>query len=197
MKSTSKFSSILLISFLASCSISFAQKIMISTDSGNIQLELYPEKAPLTCKNFLKYVDENKYNGAVFYRSVRLNNQPVNKVKIEVIQGGLQNDTTGNFPPIAHESTNMTGIKHVNGTLSMARTIPGSATSEFFICINDQPELDYNGKRNPDQQGFAAFGKVISGMDVVQKIQQKKTGEGDKIQSLKTPVKIIGMRRIK
>ncbi|MDQ6478223.1 peptidylprolyl isomerase [Dyadobacter sp. LHD-138] len=197
MKPTSKFSGILLISFLAFFSISFAQKIMVSTDRGNIQLELYPEKAPLTCKNFLKYVNENKYNGAVFYRAVRLNNQPTNKVKIEVIQGGLQNDTIGNFPPIAHESTNMTGIKHVNGTLSMARTIPGSATSEFFICINDQPELDYNGKRNPDKQGFAAFGKVISGMDVVLKIQQEKTGQGDKIQSLKTPVKIISMRRIK
>lgn len=197
MKSTSKFPGILLISFLLSCSISFAQKIMVSTDRGDIQLELYPEKAPVTCKNFLKYVDENKYNGAIFYRVVRLNNQPTNKVKIEVIQGGLQNDTTGNFPPIAHESTNMTGIKHVNGTLSMARTIPGSATSEFFICINDQPELDYNGKRNPDGQGFAAFGKVISGMNIVQKIQQEKTGEGDKIQSLKTPVKIISMRRIK
>lgn len=158
---------------------------------------MYPEKAPVTCKNFLKYVDEKKYDGAIFYRVVRLNNQPDKKVKIEVIQGGLQNDTTGNFPPIAHESTKITGIKHLNGVLSMARTIPGSATSEFFICINDQPELDFGGKRNTDGQGFAAFGKVISGMDVVRRIQLGETERGEKSQSLKQPVKITGMSRIK
>ena len=197
MKLTKKFPGILLITFLISCSTSFAQKILVRTDQGDIRLELYPEKAPVTCKNFLKYIDEKKYDGAIFYRVVRLNNQPDKKIKIEVIQGGLQNDTTGNFLPIVHESTNLTGIRHQNGTLSMARTIPGSASSEFFICINDQPELDFSGKRNPDGQGFAAFGKVISGMDVVQKIQRGETGEGEKMQSLIQPVKIISMSRIK
>jgi len=197
MKLSKKFSVILFLSLLITCSSSFAQKILVKTDQGNIQLELYPKKAPLTCENFLKYVDDKKYDGAIFYRVVRLNNQPDKKVKIEVIQGGLQNDTTGNFVPIAHETTKMTGIKHLNGIISMARTIPGSASSEFFICINDQPELDFEGKRNPDGQGFAAFGKVISGMGVVQKIQQRETGEGEKMQSLKKPVKIISMRREK
>lgn len=196
MKLTKKFAGIFLITFLISCSTLFAQKILVRTDQGDIRLELYPEKAPITCKNFLRYVDEKKYDGAIFYRVVRLNNQPDKKVKIEVIQGGLQNDTTGNFLPIVHESTNITKIKHQNGTLSMARTIPGSATSEFFICINDQPELDFSGKRNPDGQGFASFGKVISGMNVVQKIQRGETGEGEKMQSLKQPVKIISMSRV-
>lgn len=197
MKLIKKFSGIFFISFLISCSNSFAQKILVRTDQGDIRLELYPEKAPVTCKNFLKYIDKKKYDGAIFYRVVRMNNQPDKKIKIEVIQGGLQNDTTENFLPIVHESTNLTGIRHQNGTLSMARTIPGSASSEFFICINDQPELDFSGKRNPDGQGFAAFGKVISGMDVVQKIQRGETGEGEKMQSLKQPVKIISMSRIK
>jgi len=101
-----------------------------------------------------------------------MENQPDNDVKIEVIQGGLGFDKHPmELPTILHETTDKTGIRHLNGTLSMARLEPGTASSEIFICINDQPELDFGGKRNPDGQGFAAFGKVISGMDVVRKIQ--------------------------
>jgi peptidyl-prolyl cis-trans isomerase A (cyclophilin A) len=173
-----------------------AQKIRILTEAGGIILELYPDKAPVTVSNFLQYVDEKRYDGAVFYRVVRMDNQPVSKVKIEVIQGGLDKDSTKRLAPIVHEITRKSGLKHVDGTLSMARTTPGSAGSEFFICINNQPELDFGGLRNPDGQGFAAFGQVIEGMDTVRKIQAGQTGENEKIQLLKHPVKIKTVRRL-
>ena len=144
----------------------------METELGPIQLELYPDRAPITVSNFLRYVDENRYEDFHFYRVVHMENQPDNDVKIEVIQGGLGFDKHPmELPTIIHETTDKTGIRHLNGTLSMARLEPGTASSEIFICINDQPELDFGGKRNPDGQGFAAFGKVISGMDVVRKIQ--------------------------
>lgn len=178
-----------------------AQKILIKTSEGEIKIELYAKKAPITVANFLKYVDEKIYDGASFYRTVRLDNQPQSPVKIEVIQGGTNDDKTKkSFPPIALETTEKTKIKHIDGTISMARGEPNSATSEFFICVNPQPELDFGGKRNPDGKGFAAFGKVIKGMDVVRKIQLKETKiwEGNKQpQLLAEPVKIISIRRIK
>jgi peptidyl-prolyl cis-trans isomerase A (cyclophilin A) len=101
-----------------------------------------------------------------------MDNQPNDAIKIEVIQGGLgYRPSELRLPAIAHETTEKTGILHKNGVISMARSNPGTASSEFFICVNDQPDLDFGGKRNPDGQGFAAFGKVIKGMDVVKKIQ--------------------------
>ena len=144
----------------------------MKTEYGSIIAELYPEKAPVTCKNFLSYITHTKFDSLHFYRVVRLDNQPDNKVKIEVIQGGLGDfDLDSRFPPIVHETTKSTGIKHTDGVISMARLEPGTADTEFFICIGDQPELDFGGKRNPDGQGFAAFGKVVNGMDIVRKIQ--------------------------
>jgi len=146
--------------------------VIIETRLGNIKLELFKEKAPITVKNFLHYVESGKYNGAGFYRVVTPGNQPGRKVKIEVIQGGLEfvmNIDT--IPGIAHETTAQTGIRHLDGTISMARDKPGSASTEFFICMGDQPELDFGGKRNPDGQGFAAFGKVTSGKEIVKLIQ--------------------------
>ena len=146
--------------------------VVIQTELGDITLELYPEQAPVTVSNFLNYVDARRYGGATFYRVVTMDNQPKNKVKIEVVQGGLAfTEKSKSLPPIVHETTKETGIRHLDGTVSMARSRPGTASSEFFICIGDQPELDYNGRRNPDNQGFAAFGRVISGMDLVRKIQ--------------------------
>ena len=148
-------------------------EVVIQTELGDIALELYPEKAPITVANFLKYIKENRFKGATFYRVVTLDNQPGSELKIEVIQGGLfEDDHPQALPPIAHETTQQTGILHKDGVISMARYGPGTATGEFFICIGDQPTLDYGGIRNSDGQGFAAFGKVISGMDVVRKIQQ-------------------------
>ena len=164
---------VLLLTFLmVSCTRETVIPISMGTELGSIQMELYPDRAPITVSNFLRYVDENRYEDFHFYRVVHMENQPDNDVKIEVIQAGLWFDKHPmELPTIIHETTDKTGIRHLNGILSMARLEPGTASSEIFICINDQPELDYSGKRNPDGQGFAAFGKVISGMDVIRKIQ--------------------------
>lgn len=149
-------------------------QIQLQTELGNIMLELYPQQAPITVSNFLRYVDEDRFAGAKFYRVVRMDNQPNNDTKIEVIQGGLKDDDHPlSLPTIHHETTQQTGILHKDGLISMARDEPGTASSEFFICINDQPELDFGGRRNPDGQGFAAFGKVIEETDVVRKIQSQ------------------------
>lgn len=168
--------------------------VAIETTKGTIIIELFLNKAPVTVKNFLRYTKEKRWKGATFYRTVTLQNQPDNKIKIEVIQGGLKNEhDLQNLPPIPLETTKITGLHHVNGTISMARGEPNSATSEFFICIGNQPSLDYGGKRNPDGKGFAAFGKVIKGMDVVKKIQQMPA----KKQHLYPEVKIISIHIIK
>ena len=146
--------------------------IIMETSIGTISAELFPKQAPITVKNFLTYIKQNRYYECHFYRVVHSNNQPENKILIEVIQGGLGIDKHPmELEAITHENTNKTNILHKNGTISMARLKPGTASSEFFICINDQPELDYGGKRNSDGQGFAAFGQVIKGMEIVKKIQ--------------------------
>lgn len=182
---------------LVCCTTYHNPRVVIVTDLGNIEAEIYLDKAPVTAANFLRYVDSAKYdNLACFYRVVRLDNQPDKKVKIEVVQGGYGEDSLiekYQFTPIRHETTKETGVLHKNGVLSMARNEPGTASSEFSICVGDQPALDFGGKRNPDLQGFAAFGKVTKGMDVVLKIQKLK----DKEQYLEKPVKIIRIARIK
>ncbi len=164
--------------------------VIIKTEKGDITVEVDLARAPVTAANFLRYVDAGYYDGSTFHRAVTLANQPNDAVHIEVIQGG---QLTGEreFPPIAHETTVVTGLKHLDGVISMARSKPGSATSSFFFCINDQPELDFGGKRNPDGQGFAAFGKVVKGMDVVRAIQALPA-QG---QQLAPPIKIISVHR--
>ncbi len=124
---------------------------------------------------------------------VTLGNQPDDSIRIEVIQGGLGfQESEDRLPPISHETTAETGILHTDGTISMARNAPGSASSEFFICIGDQPELDFGGRRNPDGQGFAAFGRVIDGMDVVRAIQ----GQPADRQMLRDVVRIVSVQRV-
>jgi peptidyl-prolyl cis-trans isomerase A (cyclophilin A) len=169
--------------------------IRLSTGLGVIEAELYADRAPATVANFLKYVDAGRYTGGLFHRTVKLHpdNQPHNTVKIEVIQGGVNPEFAGqDWPAIALERTRDTGLKHLDGTLSMARAAPDTATSDFFICIGDQPELDFGGKRNPDGQGFAAFGRVTKGMDIVRKIQNAPA-EGQK---LIPPVRIMKIERL-
>lgn len=167
-------------------------RVIIRTEFGDITAELYPDKAPVTVHNFLLYMNENRFKDATFYRVVTMENQPDNDIKIEVIQGGnYDDDHPDSLPPIIHETTDHTGILHKNGVISMARMGPGTANDDFFICINDQPELDYGGKRNPDGQGFAAFGKVVKGMDVVHKIHQVHAPE----QWLEDGIKIISISR--
>ena len=165
-------------------------RVAIKTELGEIVVEIDLARAPVTAANFLRYVDAGLYDGSTFHRTVTPANQPDNPVRIEVIQGG-QLPEAKQFPPIAHETTAMTGLRHLDGTISMARSHPGSAASSFFFCINDQPELDFGGRRNPDGQGFAAFGRVIAGRDVVRAIQSRPA-EG---QQLSPPVKIISVRR--
>jgi peptidyl-prolyl cis-trans isomerase A (cyclophilin A) len=167
-------------------------RVLIQTELGDIEVEVDTARAPVTAANFLKYVDGKYYDGGRFHRTVKPDNQLNNKVKIEVIQASInpKREKDG-FPPIKLERTNQTGLKHKNGTISMARDGPDTATSDFFICIGDQPSLDYGGERNPDGQGFAAFGRVVKGMEVVKKIQLAPA-EG---QTLTPPIKILKVRR--
>lgn len=175
------------------CEDKDSTNILMTTEIGTITIELFPNQAPITVKNFLRYIDEDRYSDFTFYRVVNMKNQNSDSVKIEVIQGGLGfNQHPDVLPPISHESTNKTDLKHLNGTISMARNEPGTASSEIFICINDQPELDYNGSRNPDGLGFAAFGMVKSGMDIVKKIQQSPS-DG---QMLNKPIRVKSIKRI-
>ncbi len=196
----------LFILFLAYAPQAWAETVAVKMETtlGTIELELYLDKAPVTVRNFLRYVNAGKYDNTSFYRVVRMDNQAQNNIKIEVIQGGRgMEDIGGNFPPIVHETTQKTGLKHKDGTISMARLAPGSASSEFFICIGDQPELDFGGQRNPDGFGFAAFGQVTKGMDIVRQIQSADTDmppPGSKLkytsgQSLVEPVRIKSIRR--
>jgi len=147
-------------------------RVLVQTELGDIVVEVDSARAPSTAANFLRYVDAGHYTGGTFHRTVKMNNQPDSPVKIEVIQAGVNPDRAkDNFDAIPLERTNKTGLKHVDGAVSMARGQADSARSGWFICINDQPSLDFGGGRNPDGQGFAAFGRVVQGMDVVRKIQ--------------------------
>ena len=170
-------------------------QVLIQTSLGAITVEIYEKEAPISAPNFLRYVDEGAFEGAAFYRTVTMDNQPNNDVKIEVIQGGLGTTPGGKermHVPIPHETTDQTGILHKDGVLSMARTAPGTVTTEFFVCIGDQPELDFGGTRNPDGQGFAAIGRVVEGMDIVRQIQQQPA-EGQRL----TPVvEVVNITRV-
>jgi len=156
--------------------------VVLETEFGAITLEIDTRGAPMTAANFLKYVREGFYDGGEFHRAVRPDNEPRKDAPIQVVQARI-NPARANaeFPPIAIERTGTTGLSHRNGTVSMARDVtptapgPDTATSWFFITIGDQPVLDFGGGRSPDGQGFAAFGRVLEGMDVVKRIQMSPT----------------------
>src|SRR5688572_12241263 len=166
--------------------------IVIETELGSIEAELDSARAPITVTNILRYIDGKLFDGARFFRTVRMDNQPTDSVKIEVIQLSISRENAARgFPPIPLERTSVTGIRHLDGTLSMARSGPDTGTSSFSIVINTQPEMDFGGKRQPDGQGFAAFGRVTKGMDVVKKIQSQPVNA----QRLVTPVQILRIAR--
>jgi peptidyl-prolyl cis-trans isomerase A (cyclophilin A) len=168
-------------------------RVLVVTALGEIEIEVDTARAPATSENFLYYVDAGHYDGGQFHRTVTLDNQPQNDVKIEVVQASVaEARQSEGRPPIPLERTTKTGLSHLDGTISMARDGADSATSSFFLCIGDQPELDFGGKRNPDGQGFAAFGRVVRGMDVVRKIQASPREE----QRLTPPVRIRSVRRL-
>jgi len=168
--------------------------ILIKTEFGEIAAELYADKAPITVANFVRYITEKKVRNPTFYRVVRTqpDNQPNKDVKIQVLQGGLTDEPDRKLPNIKLERTKDTGVLHKDGVLSMARDEPDTATHHFSICIGDQPELDFAGKRNPDGQGFAAFGKVIKGMDVVKKIHEQPAAG----QNLRPPIEMLEVRLV-
>jgi peptidyl-prolyl cis-trans isomerase A (cyclophilin A) len=170
--------------------------VLFTTALGEIEMEVDSVKAPNTARNFLRYVDEGFYNNGRFHRTVTINNQPNNAVKIEVIQAGV--DTARRrqgYPAIPLERTNLTGLTHTDGVISMARGGPDTATSDFFICIGEQKSLDFGGARNADGQGFAAFGRVVRGMDVVRRIQMSPA-TGQNPQTLTPRVQILTARRV-
>lgn len=167
--------------------------VRLETELGAIDLEIDLAHAPLSAANFLRYVDGGHYELGRFHRTVRPDNESRPDVPIAVVQAGIApaREAEG-FAPVPLERTRDTGLRHLAGTLSMARDGPDSATSDFFICLTDLPALDFGGARNPDGQGFAAFGRVSSGLDVVRKIQAAKA-EG---QTLTPPIVILHARRL-
>lgn len=168
--------------------------VVFKTERGDIEVEIDTVRAPISGNNFLRYVDGGFFTNGSFFRVVRGDNQPTDSIKIDVIQGGQSREKRGQgFPAIELERTSVTGIKHVDGTISMARGGPNTATSSFFICIGPQPALDFGGMRNTDGQGFAAFGQVVKGMDVVRRIQS----EAVNAQTLVTPVGILTATRVR
>jgi len=168
-------------------------RVILETPLGPIEVEIDTVRAPVTAANFLHYVDARLYDGGRFHRTVRPDNQPQNDVKIEVVQAGTNPARAMDLsPPIPLERTSVTKLSHVDGALSMARSRPDTGRSDFFICIGDQPELDFAGKRNADGQGFAVFGRVVKGMDVVRKIQASPASA----QTLTPVIPILSARRI-
>lgn len=155
--------------------------IFIKTQLGDIEVELFPEQAPKTVAAFLSYIDSGFYNATSFYRVLKTE-ELATANNTGIIQGGMwqtKPDKKITIPGIEHETTKQTGLTHQSGTISLARTTPGSANTEFFICIGDQSPLDSGRRGTEDGQGFAAFGKVFKGMDIVRKIQAQKS-KGDK-----------------
>lgn len=167
-------------------------RVLLTTEAGEIEIEVDTARAPITAANFLKYIDARLFDGGVFHRTVRPDNQQEKPVKIDVIQARANRERQAEFPPaIPLERTNVTKILHKDGTISMARAEPDTGRSEFFICVGDQPSLDFGGARNPDGQGFAAFGRVVRGMDVIRKIQMSAA----KGETLTPPIRIVSARR--
>jgi peptidyl-prolyl cis-trans isomerase A (cyclophilin A) len=169
-------------------------RVRLETSMGSIVIELDTRHAPITAANFLRYVDAGWFDGTTFYRAARSDGAP----KTGLVQGGVNHNMVHTFPPIRHEPTNVTGLHHVEGTISMARNDPGTAMGDFFIVIGDgRSYLDASG----EYVGYAAFGHVISGMDVARRILAMPTWPGgwsaETIgQSIKAPPKIISAKRV-
>ncbi len=170
--------------------------IVMTTSEGPITLALEKERAPLTTANFLRYVDQKRLDGVTFYRAMKLG------ADAGLIQGGPQGEVKRLLPPVKHEPTSQTGLSHVDGTISLARFAPGTATADFFITVGPVLSLNANPTGSGDTAGFAVFGHVVEGMDVVKRILAAPTsptaGVGVmKGQMIAAPVKILTVRRVK
>ena len=169
-------------------------RVSLQTSEGQITLELETERAPVTSANFLRYVDQKRFDGITFYRASKV------APGYGLIQGGARNDPRRALPPIAHEPTSQTGLSHIDGAISMARNAPGSASGDFFITIGAMPSMDADPKQPGDNLGFAVFGRVVEGMDVVHLILEAPISptEGEGVmrgQMLAAPVRIVAARR--
>ncbi len=170
--------------------------IVMTTSEGAITLALEKDRAPLTSANFLRYVDQKRLDGVTFYRAMKLG------ADAGLIQGGPQGEVKRLLPPVKHEPTTTTGLSHLDGTISLARFAPGTATADFFITVGPVLSLDANPAGSGDAAGFAAFGHVVEGMDVVKRILAAPTsptaGVGVmKGQMIAAPVRILTVRRVK
>lgn len=171
--------------------------VSLLTSEGPILLELEKERAPITTANFLRYVDAKRFDNTSFYRAVSVPNEP----ELGLVQGGVKFDPRRMFPPIAHEPTSKTGLRHSDGTISMARNAPGTAAADFFIVLGDMSYMDANPAGTGDTAGYAAFGHVVEGMDVLRRIlaapRSPTLGTGVmKGQMLAAPIRIISARRV-
>lgn len=173
-------------------------RVTLQTAKGAILIELATDKAPISCANFLRYVAAKRYDGASFYRAITVQADPLTGL----VQCGVKNNPAKAFKPIAHESTLQTGLSNRDGAVSLARFKPGSATSEFFFCIGDDSSLDADPKKPGDNLGFAVFGQVVEGLDLVKAILQgpvsptKGAKDGMKGQMLEPEVRVISVRRV-
>lgn len=168
--------------------------VVIQTQAGDIEVELYPLQAPKSVAAFLSYVDSGFYQKSSFYRVLNDDNQPTGTDPSKLVQGGIWRSNHAravSVPGVPHETTKQTHILHTDGVISLARQEPGTATTEFFICIGDQPGFDYAGRNNPDRQGYASFGKVVKGIDVVKAIYAMPENE----QSFTPQVRITNIIR--
>ena len=170
-------------------------RVAIETDAGRIVIDVDKGRAPVTASNFLRYVDSGRFNGESFYRAMPYTDGE------GLIQGGITSDAAKLYPPIRHEPTSATGLRHIAGTISVARGAPGTARADFFILTTDIPGFDADPAREGDNAGYAAFGQMVEGMDVVRQIfaapRSPTKGEGAlKGQMLETPVKIRKASRV-
>jgi len=173
------------------------EKVVIHTSMGDITMKIETERAPITARNFLRYVDQKRLDGMTFYRAVKIGDTG----EYGLVQGGIRGDPKKVLKPIPHEPTTVTGLSHINGAVSMARLAPGTATAEFFIVLGDLISLDAQPANDGDNAGYAVFGEVLDGMDVVKKILELPRSHSDsdgamKDQMLKTPVKVTSVRRV-
>lgn len=173
-------------------------KVALQTSEGAITLELESGRAPLTTANFLRYVDRRRLDGTGFYRASKVPNLPTEGL----IQGGVRADPRRVLPPVAHEPTTLTGLSHVDGTVSMARGAPGSATGDFFITLGAMPYMDADPAQPGDNLGYAAFGHVVDGMDVVRRILAAPVSAAGgagimKGEMIARPVTIVTARRVR
>ena len=169
----------------------------LTTTLGDIDVELAVDRAPITANNFLAYVDQKRLDGSSFYRAMKLVAEPLDGL----VQGGLQGNSAKMLAPIAHEPTTKTGLSHKDGTISLARYAPGTATCDFFICVGDVTSHDADPSQSGDNLGFAAFGHVIAGLDVVKKIltspvSPTKGQDSMKGQMLDPEIAVLTARRI-